>query len=230
MIINNDTCQSTWTPENKAIIGGNFCHWYGGFQSYITATEFNCPIFVPASHCKRSGEEQVPNLNHLNWALWTEWMSQLSKFKYAVNLMPTIAAGTFSLNCAYFGIPCIGNEKVDTQIELFPELSIDVNDVHMARGLALQLRENTEFYNHCSYYAKSTVRKSKHMDTTVWLEHMYSKINNKHERFEWLLIFLQNSKHICQFQSDFQSINQLELIFLKKSIYTQIINILLIAN
>jgi len=43
--------------------------------------------------------------------------------------MLTIAAGTFSLNCAYFGIPCIGNEKVDTQRLCFPELSVDVENI-----------------------------------------------------------------------------------------------------
>src|ERR1035437_2381739 len=129
-IINSDTCPFVATPENKAIIGGNFCRWYGGFQSYIVATEFQCPIFAPSSHCKRPGEEQVPNLKHLPWVLWTKWMEQLSTFKYAVNLMPTVAAGTFSLNCAYFGIPCIGNEKVDTQLAFFPDLSVDVHDVY----------------------------------------------------------------------------------------------------
>jgi len=99
MIINNATCPAMFKKEEKAIIGGNFCHWYGGFQSYITATEFDCPIYVPSSHCKRKNEEQTPNLHHLPWVHWTEWMSQLSQFKYAVNLMPTIAAGTFSMNC-----------------------------------------------------------------------------------------------------------------------------------
>jgi hypothetical protein len=157
--------------EDKAIIGGNFCHWYGGFQSYITATEFGCPIYVPASHCKRKNEEQAPGLHHLPWVMWSEWMRQLSHFKYAVNLMPTIAAGTFSMNCGYFGIPCIGNEKVDTQQLLFPELCVDVNDVHAARHLAIQLKDK-EFYEHISYYAKNKVLDSWHADTTKWIKYM----------------------------------------------------------
>lgn len=159
-------------PDDKVIIGGNFARWYGGFQSYITATEFDCPIYVPASHCKRSGEEQVPNLKHLPWVMWDDWMKQLSSFKFAVNLMPTIAAGTFSMNCAYWGIPCIGNEKVDTQQHLFPELSIDVNDIHQARGLAIQLKTNKEFYEHCSYYAKHELHKGKHFDKAKWLKYV----------------------------------------------------------
>lgn len=162
--------------ENKAIIGGNFCRWYGGFQSYVVATEFQCPIYVPASHCKRKGEEQVPNLHHLPWVMWNQWMSQLMSFKYAVNMMPTIAAGTFSLNCAYFGIPCIGNEKVDTQQMFFPELSVDVHDVHAARVLALRLREDKEFYEFNWHHSKKKFGFSVHGNVDEWLKHMNKAI------------------------------------------------------
>lgn len=175
MIVNNDTCPFQATPEDKAIIGGNFCRWYGGFQSYLVATEFNCPIFVPASHCKRPGEEQVPNLKHLPWVFWTKWMEQLSTFKYAVNLMPTIAAGTFSLNCAYYGIPCIGNEKVDTQQEFFPELSVDVHDVFSARHQANLLCAK-DYYEGASHHAKKKFKESVHSNVNKWVEVMKDNI------------------------------------------------------
>ena len=103
------------TKENKVIIGGNFARRYGGFQSYIVAQEFNCEKWTQESHAKREYEDKIPDLNHLQRLSWGVWMNTLSTFKYAVHLMPTVAAGTFSLNCAYFGIPCIGNIKVDTQ-------------------------------------------------------------------------------------------------------------------
>jgi hypothetical protein len=168
---------TAYEKNDKSIIGGNFAHWYGGFQSYITATEFDCPIFVPSSHCKRKGEEAVPNLTHLPWVMWNDWMKQLSSFKYAVNLMPTVAAGTFNLNCAFFGIPCIGNEKVDTQINLFPELSVDVNDVHNARFLARQLKDDKEFYEHVGHYAKSKMISSSYYNIDQWLSHIEGVIN-----------------------------------------------------
>jgi hypothetical protein len=176
MIVNRFNTPCMYKTEEKAIIGGNFCHWYGGFQSYVVATEFNCPIYVPSSHCKRKGEEAVPNLKHLPWVMWNDWMLQLYSFKYAVNLMPTVAAGTFSLNCAYFGIPCIGNEKIDTQQNLFPELSFDVNDVYGARFVAMQLRDNKEFYEHISYYAKNKAMESIYTDVKKWIEHMNNTI------------------------------------------------------
>ena len=44
--------------EDKTLIGGNFSHWYGGFQSYIVAQEFNNPIWVQESHSKRINEDK----------------------------------------------------------------------------------------------------------------------------------------------------------------------------
>jgi hypothetical protein len=140
-------------PEEKAIIGGNFARWYGGFESFMIAQEFNVPIWGQTSHARREGEDQL--INHLPRVFWTDWMKQLSSFKYAVHLMPTVAAGTFSLNCAYFGIPCIGNINVDTQRLCHPQLSVDVSNLEGARKLAKQLVSDVEFYNECSALAQT---------------------------------------------------------------------------
>jgi hypothetical protein len=140
-------------PEEKAIVGGNFARWYGGFESYMIAQEFNVPIWGQTSHAMREGEDQL--FHHLPRVLWTGWMEQLSSFKYAVHLMPTVAAGTFSLNCAYFGIPCIGNKDVDTQRICHPSLSVDVHDLDSARELAKRLVEDEEFYKDCSSAARA---------------------------------------------------------------------------
>jgi hypothetical protein len=141
------------TKEDKVIIGGNFARWYGGFESYIVASEFELPIWAQTSHATREHENQVENLNHFPRLSWIDWMKELSKFTYAVHLMPTVAAGTFSLNCAYFGIPTIGNILVDTQKLCHPELSVDVHDIESARMLARKLKTDKDFYNHCSVSA-----------------------------------------------------------------------------
>lgn len=147
-----------WAPTNKVIIGGNFCRWYGGFQSYLISDMFdNCEKWTITSHAKRNGEDQIDNLHHAQRMMWNDWMKFLSEFKYAIHLMPTVAAGTFSLNCAYFGIPCIGNEKVDTQRICFPELSVDVENLSLAREKASILSVDIDFYNECSYNARKNL-------------------------------------------------------------------------
>ncbi len=159
------------TPEPKAIIGGNFCRWYGGFQSYMVASEFQVPIYVQSSHCSQPGEDQVPNLRVLPRLIWVDWCKSLATFRYAVHLMPTIAAGTFSLNAAYFGIPCIGNKKVDTQRICHPQLSVDAEDVKTAREMALRLLTDETFYKACSEEAKQNYNQFK-LDN--WQKKMYA--------------------------------------------------------
>jgi hypothetical protein len=146
------------TKENKAIIGGNFARWYGGFESYVIAGNFEVPIWAQTSHAMRDGEEQMYGIQHLPRMYWLEWMQNLSKFKYAVHMMPTVAAGTFALNCAYFGIPCIGNQDVDTQLLCHPSLSVNVSDLEKARELAIELKNNEKFYNECSEMAKANYK------------------------------------------------------------------------
>lgn len=150
------------TKQNKVVLGGNFARWYGGFESYIVAKEFEVPIFGQSSHARREKEEEL--LNTLPRLLWVDWIKTLSEFRYAVHLMPTVAAGTFSLNCAYLGIPCIGNLDVDTQRLCHPELAVRVNDVQKARELATKLKTDQEFYVKCSVEAKENYRKYYDLD------------------------------------------------------------------
>jgi len=85
-------------------------------------------------------------------------------------MMPTVAAGTFALNCAYFGIPCIGNMDVDTQMLCHPHTSVLVNDLESARELAIMLREDKEFYDKCSNMAKQ--RYEECYSQKVWTENI----------------------------------------------------------
>ncbi len=136
------------------IIGGNFCSWYGGFDSYIIAQEADCPIYIPSMGRKIEGEEQMPNLNHLPYMNWVEWIKTLNNFKYGIHLMRTHAAGTFALNCAYLGIPCIGYEGLDTQEKCHPNLTIKLGDLAMAKEKIIQLKLDKDYYKECSKIAK----------------------------------------------------------------------------
>lgn len=159
------------TKEEKSIIGGNMARWYGGFESYIVASEFKNKVFVQDSHAKRDNENLIGDINHLPRMSWADWMKNLATFKYAVHMMPTIAAGTFSLNCAYFGIPCIGNRELDTQKICHPDLSVSVNDIQTAVKLAKQLKEDKNFYEDCSYKAKNNYELFYSIDS--WKDRMH---------------------------------------------------------
>lgn len=133
------------------IIGGNFVSWYGGFDSFVIAKELGDVVHAPSMGRKQIGEESL--VTHLPYADWKGWIHQLNKFKYGVHLMRTHAAGTFALNCAYLGIPCIGYKGLDTQMELHPDTTVEVGDLTHARKIATMLRNDEDFYLYCSKQA-----------------------------------------------------------------------------
>jgi hypothetical protein len=138
--------------RSEVIIGGNFVSWYGGFDSYTVASEISDKVFAPSMGRKQVGEEQL--LTHLPYLTWRDWITQLSKFKYGVHLMRTHAAGTFALNCAYLGIPCIGYYGLDTQEICHPDLTVEVGDLVTAKKLINMLKNDSQFYNDQSKAAK----------------------------------------------------------------------------
>ena len=149
--------RSEWS--DAVIIGGNMVRWYGGFDSYIVAQEFDMPIVAPSMGRKIDREDEM-DIQHLPYMSWVEWMNNLSQYHVGVHLMPTHAAGTFALNCAFHGIPCIGYVGLDTQEELHPHLTVYDGDMEQAKKYARELKEDKEFYEECSktsreYYINS---------------------------------------------------------------------------
>ena len=142
--------------RDGVIIGGNFVSWYGGFDSYIVASSQFDKVTAPTMGRKQEGEEQLINL--LPYMNWKEWIHKLNEFKIGVHLMRTHAAGTFALNCAYLGIPCIGYRGLDTQELCHPELTVEVGNIGHAKELIEELNKNSKFYNDCSKQAKDNYK------------------------------------------------------------------------
>jgi len=151
------------------MIGGNFVSWYGGFDSFMVASQLDEKIYSPSMGRRQEGETQlgITQLPYMNWA---DWIGELNKVKYGVHLMRTHAAGTFALNCAYLGIPCIGYKGLDTQEICHPNLSIDLGDIPGAIEKITKLKEDKAFYTFCSKAAKDNYKKYYHEDkfNTTW--------------------------------------------------------------
>ena len=138
--------------RDGVMVGGNFVSWYGGFDSYIVATESGMNICAPSMGRKQEGEDQL--FEHLPYMTWKQWIHKLNEFKVGVHLMRTHAAGTFALNCAYLGIPCIGYEGLDTQAKCHPSLTVKLGDLSEAKRLINKLVNDEDFYRACSQEAK----------------------------------------------------------------------------
>ena len=78
--------------------------------------------------------------------------------------MRTHAAGTFALNCAYLGIPCIGYKGLDTQEKCHPSLTVELGDLVTAKKMLTLLKTDKHFYDLCSKTAKENYIKYFHED------------------------------------------------------------------
>lgn len=166
-----DTIKNIQSVERKNVmIGGNFCSWYGGLDSYMVARNLDEPIFVPSMGRKIENEEAVKGLTHLPYMNWAEWIHKLNEFKYGIHLMRTQAAGTFALNCAYLGIPCIGYAGLDTQESLHQHTTISkFGDLVTANHFAKRLKEDKGFYKLCSEKARESYER-------YWREDYFKKL------------------------------------------------------
>jgi len=144
------------------IIGGNLVRWYGGFNSLMVANESGEKIYAPQMGRMEKEELLMEDMGHLPYMEWDKWITRLSSFRYAVHLNPNSIGGTFHLNCAYLGIPCIGNINTNTQRTCFPDLSVEPNDIKTAKQLMKKLRKDEEFYLYCSKKAENLFLKHFH--------------------------------------------------------------------
>jgi hypothetical protein len=125
----------------------------------MVAQVFGEQIYAPSMGRKIAREEEL-DIQHLPYMEWSAWIQQLNNFKYGVHLMRTHAAGTFALNCAYLGIPCIGYYGLDTQEICHEPLTVQVGDLSAARKLAQKLRNDEDFYLYCSQYCREQYDKN----------------------------------------------------------------------
>ena len=166
---------------DSVIIGGNLVSIYRGIDSFMVARELDLPIYALSSGRKPPREEEL-GINHLPWITWIDWMKELSKFKYAVHI-GTGGAGSFNLNCAYLGIPCVGLKALETQNLCFPDLSVDDVDLKQAKVLVHKLKNDKDFYNYQSQLGQQNYIKyfaeTKFVNTVNSLFNKYYNIKYK---------------------------------------------------
>jgi len=134
-------------PDERTgiMIGGNMKSWYGGFDSFMLASSVTDDIHQPMMG-RRAESETSLGINQLPYLVWQDWITELSKRRLGIHMMRTHAAGTFSLNCSFLGIPSIGYDTLDTQRILHPNLSVKDGDMVTARRLVDKLWNDLDFY------------------------------------------------------------------------------------
>lgn len=150
--------------ENRTLITGPLTREYNGFSQLLLAHNLDMPVDIPPmgeSRMPKDSWEMADNLgvNYLEYMTWAEWMYNLSRYKIGYMMSSATASGSFALNCAYLGIPCIGDKRADTQSILFPDLAVDVFDNEKALELTFKLKNDLDFYIEVSNKAKRLYKK-----------------------------------------------------------------------
>ena len=165
------------TERKNIILGGNMTRWYGAVdslsvaQNIVTEDESIC---IPTMG--RSAKNENLYFKKIEHSDWTKWMNILNNFRVGIHFMPTIAAGTFALNCAYLGIPCFGYSDLDTQRTCHPMLAFhEIFD-------AISYIKNRKDINDLDQFLKECGRDAK----------MRYELNYKED------VFLSNIKSILQ--------------------------------
>ena len=159
-----------YSSDKKGIIlGGNFTSWYSGLDSYLIAHAVNEPITNVSMGRKQEQEDMIPDIKYLPYMTWREWINECGKYKVGIHMMRTHAAGTFSLNLAYHGTPCLGYKGLDTQELLHPQTTVEVGDIIGAQKILKKLYEDKFFYNECSEQSNKLYHE--YFEEEQWLKH-----------------------------------------------------------
>lgn len=142
-----------------AIIAGPMMGEYLGFNSSILLRNLEIPFEVPPMGSSRMPSDSYDYINmfggsYLQYMMWLEWIHNLSKYKYGMFMVDAIGAATFPMNLGYLGIPCVGDNRADTQKNIFPELSVDYLDYESAFNKLKLLKTDNIFYKDISDKSK----------------------------------------------------------------------------
>lgn len=148
---------NTNTQQEKVLVPGNMCKWYGGLSSYTVVKDSGLDVTIPSMGRRQENEDVLVNpaqVSYLPFLEFDDWVKVVSTHKYMVHLMDAVGGGNVCLIASAMGIPCIGNELWDTQKKCQPLLAIPNWNLTQAKELFTRLRTDPEFYAECSRQAK----------------------------------------------------------------------------
>lgn len=113
-------------PTRPILFGSSYDDRANGLTGLIACKDLSRPLW----HQNRStGYEdrnrELPELlgvkidKEIGHSDWSTWLREISGAYIAVHPMPAAAAGRDQIAFAALGIPCVGNQELDIQLELF---------------------------------------------------------------------------------------------------------------
>jgi hypothetical protein len=90
---------------------------------------------------------------------WSKYLAQLATARLVVDLNNRETVGRVALDCAALGIPCIGTNRSDMQMRLFPQTTlIDCWDIDGAIEISKKLLNDPLYYQSVIDYAAEAIK------------------------------------------------------------------------
>ena len=96
------------------------------------------------------GKYQIGNIKLLPRVNFNNWMGVVNGAKFGVDVHREFSGGNVSLEFGALGVPLVGNINLDTQKDIFPDLSFDYKDYNNIKKSINMLNEDKDFYEEIS--------------------------------------------------------------------------------
>jgi hypothetical protein len=100
----------------------------------------------------------MPGFNLLNYMQHDEFLSVTYNSRFGVDIHRDYSAGTISVNFGSVGVPLVGNIELDTQRDIFPDISFEWNDYDNIKKCIHMLSVDDEF---CKEIGKKALENTK---------------------------------------------------------------------
>lgn len=119
---------------------------------------------------------KLPSIELKNRMPVDKWFEFIYNAKFGIDVHREFSGGNCSLEFGSLGVPLVGNINLDTQRDLFPDLSFEYNDYSSIKNAITLLLEDKDFYEEVSKKALNNVREKYNSETVV---HQFKQnINN----------------------------------------------------
>ena len=96
------------------------------------------------------GKYQIGNIKLLPRVNFNDWMGVVNGAKFGVDIHREFSGGNVSLEFGALGVPLVGNINLDTQKDIFPDLSFDYKDYENIKKSIILLANDKDFYEEVS--------------------------------------------------------------------------------
>ena len=120
----------------------------------------NYPLSFPDNY-------KLPGIKQVDRMPLNEWLEFIYGSKFGIDIHREFSGGNCSLEFGSLGVPLVGNINLDTQHDIFPDLSFEFNDYDNIEKAIYLLINDEDFYNEVSLKALNNTKEKYNSELIV---------------------------------------------------------------